>query len=274
MLCTTLEFHLFLTLPLWILSAVFRPLLPLATASLLTSLGVCAAAAAQARLPRNKTHWWSRPLVAGMFLIQPLVRGWARYQGRLRLRPPAAAQPSLESIAMRNSGKSLSEVCYWTPRRIDRYSYVLEILRRLDVQGWAHKVDPGWRDFDFEIFGSRWSHLQVTTVLEDHPNQAQMLRCRLRPRWSLPARAAFGILAGINLLILGFTGAALPWVGLLLLSLPLFAWILRRDQRNLQSMIMVFLDGIAKEWNMVVIRTGQPPSTDSSARSRSETAPA
>ena len=62
MLCTTLEYHAFVTLPLWVLSAVFIYVLPLAIASLLLSVAVCAAAAAQAALPKNKIRRWSRPL--------------------------------------------------------------------------------------------------------------------------------------------------------------------------------------------------------------------
>ena len=44
LICTTPEYHVLVTLPLWVLSAIFHPLLPLALASLLLSLGVCLAA--------------------------------------------------------------------------------------------------------------------------------------------------------------------------------------------------------------------------------------
>src|SRR5204862_8199856 len=71
MLCTTLEYHLFVALPLWILSVVFHPLLPLAIVALLLPLGMCVAAAAQARLPVSRTAWWSRPLVALLFFLHP-----------------------------------------------------------------------------------------------------------------------------------------------------------------------------------------------------------
>src|SRR6266478_3160037 len=115
MLCTNLEYHLTVTLPLWILSITFHHLLPLAITSLLISVGVCAAAGAQAALPKNKTRWWSRPLVALLFFMQPIVRGWARYQGRLNLRPtPLAAQQTLDSIALRQSKLPLNEVQYWS----------------------------------------------------------------------------------------------------------------------------------------------------------------
>src|ERR1017187_4229433 len=113
MVCTTLEYHVLVALPLWVMSVTFHLLLPMAIASLLISLGVCVAASAQAVLPRNRRRWWSRPLVGMLFFLQPIVRGWARYQGRLMLRPtPLAAQQTLDSIALRESKKPLRVVQY------------------------------------------------------------------------------------------------------------------------------------------------------------------
>jgi len=183
------------------------------------------------------------------------VRGWARYQGRLLIRPaPLAAQYSLDSIALRESRQPLGEVQYWAEHRVHRLQWVADILRRLDQQGWPNKSDIGWSEYDVEIYGSRWSKLQLTTVTEDHPQNKQMLRCRLRALWSLQAKVAFWSVCGFELLVLGFAGAGLRWLWLLLLTLPLFAWFLRCEKRDLQSMIAVFLNDLAKEWNLTKVR--------------------
>src|SRR6185503_7264413 len=87
MLLTSFEFHVLITLPLLALSAPFHFLFPLALASLVISLAVCVAAACQAELPKDRRRVWSRPLVALLFFLQPIARGWARYQGRRGLRP-------------------------------------------------------------------------------------------------------------------------------------------------------------------------------------------
>src|ERR1051326_563440 len=248
MLCTTLEYHVLVTLPLWILSVTFHPLLPLAITSLLVSIAVCAAAGFQAALPKKKICGWSRPLVAMLFFLQPIVRGLARYQGRLSLRStPLAAQQTLDSLALRHSHISLNQVQYCAEPRIDRIAFVSAMLRRLDHQGWPNKSDIGWSEYDVEVYGSRRGAPQITTVSEDHAIGKQMLRCRLRPRWSLQAKVAFWSACGFELLVLGFVAAKIPWLWLLLLTLPLFALFLRREQRNLQSMIVVFLDELAKE---------------------------
>jgi glycosyltransferase involved in cell wall biosynthesis len=263
MVCTMLEYHVLVTLPLWVVSVIFHPLLPVAITSLLISLGVCAAAGAQAALPRNKRRWWSRPLVGMLFLLQPVVRGWARYQSRLMLgSTPLAARRTLDSIALRDSRQPLREVQYWAEQRLDRLALVADMLRRLDQQGWPNKSDIGWSDYDVEVYDTRWSKLQLTTVAEEHPQSKQLIRCRLRARWALRARVDFWSLCGFDLLICGFVGPRLPWLWLLLLTLPLFAWFLRREQRNLQSMIAVFLDELAKEWRLIKV---QPQSARQSA---------
>ncbi|HHY84275.1 MAG TPA: glycosyltransferase [Verrucomicrobia bacterium] len=254
MLSTTLEYHLFVTLPVWILSAVFPRLLPVAAAVLLLPVALCGLAAFQASLPRNKAHWWSRPLVGLLFFLQPIVRGWARYRGRLAVHPPAlAARQSLDSIALRNSGQSLREVQYWAQNRLDRLEFVKAILGRLDERHWPHRPDSGWNDYDVEIYGSRWSNLQLTTLAEDHPGNRQMIRCRLRPVSSLVARMALWSVAGFQLLLIGWMTSWQPWSWLLLLTLPVCFWLLLRDQRNLQSVAVVLLDELAKEHGLTKV---------------------
>jgi glycosyltransferase involved in cell wall biosynthesis len=256
MLCTTVEYHVLVSVPLLVLSVAFRQLLPLAITSVLISIAVCAAAAAQATLPRNKTRWWSRPLVAALFFMQPIVRGLARYQGRLTLRPtPLAAQQTLDSIALRDTRGPLQEARYWAEQPISRLGFVSDLLNRLDHQSWPNKSDIGWSHYDVEIYGSRWSYLQLTTVAEEHPPNKQLIRCRLRSGWSLPAKVVFWSLCGFELLVLGFAGSWLTWWlwVLLLTPLPLLIWFLRHEQRTLQSMIVLLLDTIAKEWNLAKV---------------------
>jgi hypothetical protein len=257
MFCTTLEFHVLLTAPLWILSVMFHQLFPLALASLLVSLGVCLGAAGQAVLPRNKTRWWSRPLIALLFLLQPIVRGWARYRGRL-VTPPGLSVPNqnLDTVALRDSSQSLNVVQYWSEQRIDRLRLVREILRRLDQEGWPNKADIGWSDYDVEIQNPHWSRLQLITAVEEHPGNKQLIRARLRTRWSMRATLAFWALCAALLLLLGVTAPAHPWLWLLLLMPAAAIWFLRRQQRTLQSIVIVLLDKLAKDWGLV--NTGRP----------------
>jgi GT2 family glycosyltransferase len=246
---SSLEYHVLVTLPLAVLSATFHWAIPLALTSLAVSLGVCIAAGAQAELPRNKRRYWSRGMVALLFLLQPIVRGWARYEGRLGLSAaPHAARETLDSVALREGHDSLNEACYFGD--MGRIEFVTGILERLDKQGWPNKSDTGWSGYDVEVLGSPWAHLQLTTVAEEYPKGKKMIRCRLRPAWSLQARAAFWSALGFELLVIGFVGRRLPGLWLLMLSMPVFVWFLSREKRSLQSLMVVFLDGAAREWNL------------------------
>ncbi|TAL01170.1 MAG: glycosyltransferase [Verrucomicrobia bacterium] len=254
MLFTTLEYHLLVALPLWVLTASFKYLLPLAIASLLVPLGVCVAAGVQADLRKGKTRWWSRPLVALLFFLQPIVRGWARYAGRLRLRVPLpTARETFDSVSLSDGVFSLNEVQYWSERRVERVEFVSAILEELNRQGWPHRSDIGWSEFDAELYGNRWSNVQLTTVSEDHPGNRQMIRCRLRGRWSLQAKVIFWSLFGLEALVTSYFSNWLNWLGLLLLTLPALAYFLHRQKRKQQSLVVVFLDQLAEKWRMIKI---------------------
>jgi glycosyltransferase involved in cell wall biosynthesis len=258
MFCTSLEYHALVNFPLIALSVPFRAFLPLALTSILISLGVCVAAAMQADLPRNKNRFWSRPLVALLFFLQPMVRGWARYQGRLAFGPtPQVAVESLESLALADRPEAAQQVEYWAKSSMDRVDFVQRILQRLDQQGWEIKADVGWSNFDMEIFGSRWSHLQLATVAEPHAGGRQLLRCRLRMAWSLSAKVALYSMLGFELVVIGFVWPALWQIWFLLLTVPAFAWHVNYDQRHLQRLISVVLDDIAKKNGMIKIKREQ-----------------
>src|SRR5205085_275336 len=72
-------------------------LLPVALASFLTSMGTCVIAAIQADLPKKRRRVWSRPLIALLFFLQPIVRDWARYRSAWSER----AQPHYKPRALR-----------------------------------------------------------------------------------------------------------------------------------------------------------------------------
>jgi hypothetical protein len=258
MLVTSLEYHVLVLLPLIVLSVVFPMLLPLMVTGLVVPLAVCCAAAAQAELPARRKTLWSRPLVALLFFLQPIVRGWARYQGRLSVqRRPLAEYETLDSLSLQGGERKLNRLEYWDEKGIDRVRFLQAIIERLDKRDWPNKVDLGWSNYDIEVYGSRWSHLQLMTATEVLGHHEQLIRCRLRTVWTLFSRAAFWGLAGLELLVIGFLGPIFPWLWALLLTLPLFVWWLRREQRNLQRLMAVFLDETAQEIGLAKVQN--PP---------------
>ena len=262
---TSLEYHVLVTLPLLVLATAFSWLMPLAVTSFALSLGVSLAAGIQAELPRNKLCWWSRPAVALLFFLQPIVRGWARYQGQLvPSTKTSLPRPTLESVTVAGQSGPLQEVDYWAPQGVNRIAFVTAILKELSEQNWPCAPDIGWSNYDVKIFGNRWTYLLLVTVVEDHPRGAQLLRCRLQAHWSLRAHATFWSIFALEVLICGLVGRSWPWIWLLLVSLLVFGGYLSREMRHLQSIAVLFLDKLALRWNLTKLPTRaenapQPP---------------
>jgi hypothetical protein len=250
-----MEYHVLVTLPLLVLSVPFNFVLPIALTSLLLSASVCVAAAIQAELPKNKKRFWSRPLVALLFFLQPIARGWARYQGRLELQQtPAAARARLENLPSRDESEPLDHQFYWGDGQIDRIDWVNSMVLRLDQQGWPNKADAGWSDHDVEIYGSRWTRLQIITATEDYGGGKRLFRCRLRGYWSLLAKLAFWSFTGFELLVIGIVSRDQPWLWLVLLTMPVFAWFLQGEKRNQQRLLAAFLDDLAKQRGLTKLK--------------------
>ncbi len=255
---SSLEYHVLVTLPLLVLAPTFHVVIPILIASVALSAGVCIAAGWQAGLPWNMRRWWSRPLVALLYFLQPIVRGWARYQGWLALKPAMLeARETLDSVSLRDSEQSLGKVSFLTDQQTTRFQFVAAILERLDRKGWPNKSDTGWSDYDLEVLG-RWAHLRLATAAEDYAKDKRLLHCRLRAGWSLQGKAAFWAALGVELIVAGFLGGLFRPVWLLLLTMPVFWWFLAREKRKLQSLMVVFLDELAKEQGMIKV----PPERD------------
>ncbi len=249
MAVTSLEYHALVTLPLLAFGAVWGWLLPLGLASAALSLGVCSLAAARAELPRP-CNVWARPLVALLHLLQPVARGWARYRGRLfQPLPPLAARETLDTLSRKQARWAPRELLCPDPRGRGRAAFLTAALERLEREGWQHRVDVGWNDFDLEVYGSRWSKVQLTTVTEHLPDAGARIVCRLRARWTLPARLMTWLTAGGSLLAAAAWSPHSPFAWLLTLTAPVLAVAFLRDQRNLRRVVAVFLEEVAARWN-------------------------
>ncbi|HZO84189.1 MAG TPA: glycosyltransferase [Verrucomicrobiae bacterium] len=249
MLLTSLEYHGLVTGPLLILSFPFPFLLPIGIASLALSLGVCVAAAAQADVPRKKRRLRSRPLITLLFLLQPMVRGWARYRWRFNAQSAPKRRMPKTAVAPPVSDHLL----YWSKRGFDRYKLLSRLLERLDDDGWENKPDTGWGKCDLEIYGNRWSRLRLTTVSEELDN-GYTLRCRIENTWSLRATLGFWMLAALELVMIGLFARFQPWFWMMLLSLPILSWFLEFEKRATQMQVTAVLDEVAAEFELTRVQ--------------------
>lgn len=248
MLLTSMEYHAIVAAPLIILAVVFRQLIPVAIFSMLIPLAVCAVAAAQADLARERRRFWSRPLVAALFFLQPIVRGAARYKGSMRApKRTGKAQSGLAQPPGQEQGQDGARQLleYWNERGIDRVTFLNAALKEFDDHGWPNKVDPGWHNYDLEILGTAFARLHLTTVAEAIGHGKQMIRCRLKPRWTFLARLVTVAAFGLSLLLIGLFMSRHWWVSASLLSVPLLFWYLSIQQKKLLQQVAVFLDDVA-----------------------------
>ena len=247
---TSLEYHVLVTLPLLVLGAVLPYVGTVGNASLLFSLGMCIVAGWQADLPRAKRRWWARPLVALLFFLQPIVRGWARHRNQLRgQQTPLSARENLATLALEGRTERFDPLLYWSEKGVERMAFLSRVLARLDERGWQNKPDSGWNRYDVEIYGSRWARLELLTASEYHAGGRQLLRCRLRGAWSFLSRALFLTVTSALLIVIGALGKWWLW-SLLLLLMPLAGW-LNSAKRDLRRLIVHFLDECAKEFGLV-----------------------
>jgi hypothetical protein len=250
MLCTSLEYHAFVTLPLVLLAWLFPFAWPVALTSLLLSLGVCTAAAIQADLPPGKRRLWSRPLVAALFFLQPIERGLARYRSRANNSANVRLRESATDSAP-SDDESFEHVSYWSKGAVDRYRFLSAITARLEAAGFHVRSDSGWSDFDLEIMGNRWSRLRLTTVTEELEQGRRNFHCRMRGKWSVAAAFVFWTIVAVQLLVIGLVAGRLPWIWLLPIALPFVSLLLDHQHQQLKEIIATQLEATARELNLV-----------------------
>lgn len=250
MLCTSLLYHVLVNGPLIALSLYFHFLWPLAAASATLSLTVCVLAGFQANIPRDKRRWWSRSLVAVLFFLQPIVRGWNRLKVRSNLEFTPRPHP-LTAAPREIPG----EIIFWSEGHVDRYRFLQTVQRIAAAQKWPVRLDTGWTRFDMEILASAWNRARLATVTEELEQNRRNIRCRLEVLWS--ARTKLALLAVLVLtaaLIVSFR-EAFPWVWMALITLPIVLWLVEEDRFVQQAGIVALLDTAATETGFVPVKT-------------------
>ncbi|MDB6067810.1 MAG: putative glycosyltransferase [Pedosphaera sp.] len=247
MLCTSLEYHALVNVPLLALSLSFPFFLSMAVTSILASLGICVAAACQADLPAKKRRFWSRPLIFWLFFRQPIARGWARYNTQLHLHLLPQTANSIKDPVLANESEIQPQICFWSRNGVDRYAFLSRMLSNLETWNWQTKLDSGWDDHDIEILRTRWAYLSLTTVNEYLAQGRIFLRCRLRAHWSGFAKILFIAALISELLVIAFVSNLQPWIWMMLLTLPILAWFLDDEKRYQYQLIAALVDETASQ---------------------------
>ena len=251
-LLTSLEWHVLVTLGTFLLTAIWAALWPLPVLAALASLTVATVAAAKVNISPGQRRWWSRPLVAWLYLLQPIVRGWPRYARRLvTTRTPAAARTAVRSLAREyRSLGSQHTLHYWTEKGTERFEVLQKLLEILDRDQWQARTDSGWDEFDVVIYGDRFSAVVVKTAAENHGGDKRLFRAGLTARWTLLAKLTFMAVVAESVLIfhvLGDQWWAIPF----LLAMPLVTGYLHLRAKRTLRLGVALLDLTAKELDLI-----------------------
>ena len=252
MYCTSLVYHVFVNIPLLALAINFVPFVPLAVASMGVSLGTCILAAVQAPLPRHKKRFWSRPLIALLFFMQPIARDWARFKWRINLRPTQSGG-GLAGPAAVSPEEAPERISYWSEGRAERYQLLAEVVTKLNSAGWAFRIDTGWAPYDIEILPRVWSRVRLTTVSEELGQGKRTFHCRLERNWSLLARVTYFIAATAVIMLIVLFGAKLPWLWFSLTALPLLWWAFEDESLQHASALAGLINAAALKQSFVEI---------------------
>ena len=183
MIPTTFEWHIAAAL-VAINAFAWRPAAMVAAAMLGLSMLVAALQAAQARLPQRLGGLRSRATVAILCYLQPLVRSWAHYRGRLS-RYASIESPPAEGRTGWRWPWGRATRSYWGETWGERPEVVTRTVAELSDSRWGVTLDTGWADWDAEIFGHPWTCVRVTSVQEEHGEGKRLVRLRYRfgPTW-------------------------------------------------------------------------------------------
>lgn len=261
-LLTSLEWHVVITLGGVLLTEIWPALWPLPVITLLASLSVAIGAALRVRLQPRHDRFWSRPLVAILYLLQPIVRGWPRYARRLgRRETPIKARDAIRALAhqYKHTGSTFT-VNYWNEAGIERFAFLEKLLELLDRDRWQARPDSGWDEFDVTVYGDRFSKVAIKTVSENHGGNKRLLRGHLTTAWSLRAKIFFSLTIAITVMAVNVATHLTPlawWPLPALLLIPLVTGYLHQRARRTLRLGLGLLDYTAKELGLVKLDTAK-----------------
>jgi glycosyltransferase involved in cell wall biosynthesis len=264
-LCTSLEYHVCLTLPLTVLAFLIPALWPAPAILFLVSVGASITAGLKAELPRRKQRWWSRSVIILLHFLQPIERGLARFRSRFR----GSRRPVLHPIIdlQTSAAKTNQEVdlILWSRGDVERYQVLEALQRRLATDGWLVTEDAGWSSFDLEVSGGRLAKAQLLTVHEDLEMGRRNIRIRLQTMWRLGTGVLFWAFAVGLVLFISLIASSFPWSWMLLLILPVLMLFIEHDEQLLGAAMRAYLRELSRELNLIVVDP-TPQNQDQSKR--------
>lgn len=179
----SLEWH-FAAAFLLLLATLYWPLAGLAAAMWLATAVLAIRSAYQAPLPKP-APWWTRPLVAYLYGLQPILRGWYRLTYLLRNRVlPDVSSPSKENRPEVKRISATVRDTYWdSDQYLGREQLLHVMVEEARRHGWSGDFDNAWAPWDIKLVGDRWHDIICVTATEElgWPHRFTRARCQVKP---------------------------------------------------------------------------------------------
>lgn len=179
----SLEWHL-LALFFVLLSTLYWPLSALSAAMWIASMVLAIRSATRAPLPRS-APWWTRPIVAYLYGMQPILRGWTRLTHLLRNRrlPDVASPPKIDRPEIKRISTTRRDVYWNSDQSLGREELLKTLVEEAKRHGWSGDFDNSWAQWDIKLVGDRWHDILCLTATEElgWPHRFTRLRCEVKP---------------------------------------------------------------------------------------------
>ncbi len=141
---------------------------------------------------------WSRVLVASLAILQPIVRGWARYSTWMKKKrtPRQVLGPTREGRAVKIAWDRPALLSFWSEEGMGREQFLRNFEVRLNREGWKYSADTGWTNWDYQIYGNRWWQIRLLTLTEEHGHGKRLTRVQLHPTLTMFSRL-IGLVIGV-----------------------------------------------------------------------------
>lgn len=214
----SLEWHL-LTIFLLALSTMAWPLAMGSALMWAGTLAMAVRSACVAPLPR-RSPWWCRPLVTGLYILQPVLRGWYRLTYLLASkRLPARPQPSVQQHPQQKRiGPATWDLYFDDEQYRGRDQLLPAIVQLARENHWKGDFDNAWAVWDVKLVGTRWHDITIRTATEElgWPRRFTRARCVLKltqfARVIVAATAVWLAVAGLSGSLIGLVSGGVAGV--------------------------------------------------------------
>jgi hypothetical protein len=224
---------------LWPLPAAIGAVMEAITA------GLAVHSAWRAPLPRRAPSW-CRPLVACLYWLQPIIRGWSRMTYLVKQAKPPQLRRSARRLRRRLPA-TLRGCNYFaeSDRNLGREALLDALVKRAKAIGWTGDFDNAWAEWDVKLDGDFWHDVTIRTATEELGWPRRFTRCRCA---AIPTTSSKMLVAAVVVWSAAAAIALNPWALAICCTVAVACMAsLRRSRRDCLTAALGLVRACAKD---------------------------